>query len=95
MKQTSARNSMYTKAKSLIYYPFNTLAICKDFKLVSRWAQNKSLYCQSLYFFKSYCTLPINHLNDLSDIYEVGILFIVMCKQNRYMKKNNNVDLPT
>ena len=28
-------------------------------------------------------------------MYAVGILFIVMCKQNRYMKKNNNVDLPT
>ena len=67
---------MYTKAKSLIYYTFNTLAICKDFELVSRWAQNKSLYCQSLYFLKFYCTLPINYLNDLSDTHVCSRYFV-------------------
>ena len=35
------------------------------------------------------------HQLDVCTHYAVGILFIVMCKQNRYMKKNNNVDLPT
>ena len=32
----------------------------------------------------------------VTHMYAVGILFIVMCKQNRYVyEKNNNVDLPT
>ena len=31
----------------------------------------------------------------VTHMYAVGILFIVMSKKNRYMKKNNNVDLPT